>query len=85
MQGMSDFEWAKKIYEVVEECFSVQYMESFFIPRYNLLYDDKYVQFRETAINYARLCQKLLTPESAQHFRKAYMGIDKVCIFNSIY
>ena len=71
----SDLDWARKIYGRMEKAFEVQRLESFFIPGYNLLHDDKYAQYRETAISYVRLCRRLLTPEAAAHFRKAYMGL----------
>ena len=74
----SDFEWASRIYEMVEEGLIKQNLESFFIPGYNLLHDEKYAQYRETAICYAKMCRRLLTPQSARHFRRAYMGMTDV-------
>merc|ERR1711893_78726 len=74
IRNKSDLHWSRKIYTAMEEAFTIQRLESFFIPGYNLLHDDKYAQYRETAISYASLCRRLLTPEAAQHFRKAFMG-----------
>jgi hypothetical protein len=68
-----DVFWARIIYQRVEEAFEKQYLESYFIPGYNLLSDDKYAQYRETAISYARLCRRMLTPQVAQCLRKVHM------------
>ena len=71
----SDLHWAREIYKGMISSFRDQYLGSFFIPQYNLLYDDKFVTYREAAIAYCQLCLKLLVPETASHMRKAYMGI----------
>ena len=76
--GRSDVEWAVRIYEMVEEGFEKQFLEHYFVPGQNLLRDDKYAQFRETAVSYANMCRRLLTPETAAHFKRAFMGISEV-------
>ena len=70
----SDVYWAKRIYEKMEEAFKRRELYSWFIPTYNLLNDDKFVQFQDIAVLYARLCRRLLTEEAANHFRKACLG-----------
>lgn len=72
----SDLYYAKKIYVRLEVAFRKRELGSIFIPEYNLLNDDKFVQYQETAVSYARLCRRLLTPESVAHFKKAYMGME---------
>ena len=63
--------WAKEIYKLIREGFESQYQESFFFPGYNLLHDDKYAEYRDTAVEYAQLCDRLMVPVSAGHFRKS--------------
>ena len=78
VRGKNDLYWARQIYKDIEEAFSKPYLESYFVPDYNLLHDDRYVQYQEMAVLYARLCRRLLTPQVAQRLRQAFMGIKQV-------